>query len=80
MIFSYLYKKKATKLRVTFKTFRGKKSALIDKADFQELAKMRICQMYKIDLRWTKYFICSYILSKLTYSNMYFGIKCEAEQ
>ena len=51
MIFSYLYKKKATKLRVTFKTFRGKKLALIDKADFQELAKMRICQMYKIDLR-----------------------------
>ena len=36
MIFNYLYKKKATKLRVTFKTFRGKKSSFIGKVDFRE--------------------------------------------
>ena len=38
MIFNYLYKKKATELRVTFKTFRGKKSAhLLGKLIFENL-------------------------------------------
>ena len=59
MIFNYLYKKKATKLRVTFKTFMGKKSALIGKVDFRELTKICICRMYTIDLRYSKYFIHS---------------------
>ena len=41
---------------------------------------MCIWRMYKIDLRESKYSIYSYILLKLTYSNMYFGMKYEAEQ
>ena len=32
--FQLVIQKKATKLRVTFKTFRGRKSALIGKVDF----------------------------------------------
>ena len=80
--YTYLptYKKKATNLRATFKTFRGTNSALIWKVDFRELAKMCIWRMYTIDLRKSKYFIYSYILSELTYSNMSFGIKFEPEQ
>ena len=34
---------------MTFKTFRGKKAALIGKVDFREFAKMCICRMYTID-------------------------------
>ena len=51
MILNLIYKKKATELRMTFKTFREKKSALIRKVDFREQAKMCICLMYTIDLR-----------------------------
>ena len=46
-----IHKERRVKLRVTFETFRGIKSALTGKLDFREMTKMCICRMYTTDFR-----------------------------
>ena len=49
--FRLVVQKESYEIASGLKTFKGKKSALIGKVDFRELAKMFICRMYTIDLR-----------------------------